>query len=222
MSFEKVIIGNAELYCGDCMEVMPTLPKVDAVITDPPYGIPITTRYGMGPRGANGIQVDGKNFAPVIGNDKEFDPTPFVDYPFVLLWGANHFAHKLPHNGRWLIWDKRCGVIPQRTQADCEVAWVNKYGAARVFRHIWDGMVKDSEHGQSREHPTQKPVALMRWCLQFAEKSNVILDPFMGSGTTGVAVVEEQKKFIGIEFSREYFDIACRRIEQAQQQLKLF
>ena len=105
MSFEKVIIGNAELYCGDCIEVLPTLGKVDAVITDPPYGVPIMTNFNIGKKGNRAAH--GKQFDAVIGNDKEFNPAPFLDYPSVLLWGANHFAHMLPHNGKWLIWDKR-------------------------------------------------------------------------------------------------------------------
>lgn len=220
MSFEKVIIGNAELYCGDCMEVLPTLGKVDAVITDPPYGVPIMTNFNIGKKGNRAAH--GKQFDAVIGNDKEFNPAPFLDYPSVLLWGANHFAHMLPHNGKWLIWDKRCGVTPERTQADCEIAWLSKYGAARIFRHVWDGMIKDSEKGIEREHPTQKPVALMSWCIEQTGMPSTVLDPFMGSGTTGFACMNLDRKFIGIEMEPKYFDIACRRIEQAQQQLKLF
>lgn len=217
---EKIIIGNATLYHADCLEVLPLLSGVDALVSDPPYGVPINTKFNLGTKGDRA--ADGKDFAPVHGNDAPFDPSPFLNFPTVILWGANHYAHRLPHNGRWLVWDKRCGVTPERTQADGEMAWVSEYGAARFFRHVWDGMIKDSEKGEARVHPTQKPVVLMKWCLQFAPKAQVILDPFMGSGTTGVAVVEEGRRFIGVEYSREYFDQACKRIEAAQQQGRLF
>lgn len=217
--FEKVEIGNATLYCGDCYEILPHI-QADALVSDPPYGVPIMTNFNLGKKGNRAAH--GKEFAPVKGNDEPFDPTPFLNYPLVLMWGANHFAHRLPDNGRWLVWDKRCGVTPQRTQADGELAWVNEYGAARIFRHVWDGMIKDSEKGEEREHPTQKPVQLMKWCLQFAPEAKVIFDPFMGSGTTGVAAVEEGRTFIGIEYSSKYFAVAKRRIERAQQQGKLF
>jgi len=221
--FEREEIGDAILYRGDCLEVMATLPDgcVDAVVTDPPYGVPINTNYNLGKKGNRAAH--GKEFAPVIGNDKEFDPSPFLNFPFVLMWGANHYAHRLPHNGRWLIWDKRGNVQPQRTQADCELAWVSEYGAARVKYHIWDGMIKQSERGIQREHPTQKPIEVMAWSISFLpKKATTILDPFMGSGTTGVAAVQEGRKFIGIELERKYFDIACRRIEEAQRQQRLF
>jgi site-specific DNA-methyltransferase (adenine-specific) len=218
-------IGSATLHLGDCYDIMPALRSdIDAAVMDPPYGIPIMTklRHGSGdkPRG-NARKVYNNKFDEVAGNDREFDPEPFLGFPEVLIWGANHFAHKLPHNGRWLIWDKRCGIIPERNQADCEMAWVKSYGAARVFRHVWDGMVKDSDIGERREHPTQKPVALMRWCFRFV-KGKTVLDPFMGAGTTGVAAVLEGRVFVGIEREEKYFDAACRRIEQAQRQGDFF
>src|SRR5581483_2894916 len=105
-------------------------------------------------------------------------------------WGGSKFfgARIIPRNGRWLIWDKRCQIIPPRTQADCELAWCSDYGAARMFYHYWDGMVKQSEQGISREHPTQKPLALMTWCMGFAPDAQLVLDPYMGSGTTLRAV----------------------------------
>jgi len=207
---------NVTLY------ILPTLSGIDAVVADPPYGISyeITAGMHMMPSGKRRWYPGADS---VIGNDKEFDPAPYLTYPLVVLWGANHFAHNLPHNGKWLIWDKRCGVIPQRTQADCELAWCNKYGAARVFRHMWDGMVRDSERETPRVHPTQKPVELMTWCMGQASipKGATVLDPFMGSGTTGVACIRTGRKFVGIEIDENYAAIARRRIVEAEAQLML-
>lgn len=183
-----------------------------AVVSDPPYGVEIMTDMDFQRKTGTG---QGKKFKPVMGNDQEFDPTPWLIGKEQVLWGANHYAHHLPHNGRWLVWDKRCGVVPERNQADCELAWCSSYGAARMFRHVWDGFLRDSEQGQERTHPTQKPIALMEWCLGFTD-CEIILDPFMGSGATGLAAVKHGRKFIGIEFEQEYFDVACERIAKAQ------
>lgn len=206
-----------KLIQGDCLEVMKSLPagSVDAVITDPPYGIDIMLH-------PKNIHVSsracvGREYAPVIGNDELFDPEPLLAFPKVCLWGANHFAHRLPHIGQWLIWDKRCNQQPSRNQADCEVAWCSQYGAARIYYHVWDGMIKDSERGESRVHPTQKPVALMRWCLDILKipEGATVLDPFMGSGTTGVACMQTGRRFIGIEIDPTYYAIAEKRIRDA-------
>lgn len=223
MRVEK--IGNCTLYLASCHDVIPLLDKgKTACVSDPPYGVPIMVDMDFERKGKvkkEGRATEGKKFKEVIGNDVEFDPAPFLDFKEVILWGANHFAHRLPHNGRWLIWDKRCGVIPERTQADGELAWSKDYGAARIFRHIWDGMVRDSERGIKRVHPTQKPVALMEWCLKFV-KSPVIFDAFMGSGTTGVACVKTGRAFVGVEKDPDYFAIAAERIRRAYAQPDFF
>jgi site-specific DNA-methyltransferase (adenine-specific) len=215
-------IGNATLYLCDCTQILDRI-EADACISDPPYGINLRAAYGQGTR----KYPNGKRREPskqytqtVIGDDKKFDPTPLLRFPTVLLWGAENYCDSLP-TGRWLVWDKRCGVIPQRTQGDCEFAWSNRKGVSRVFRHIWDGMVRDSEQGQQREHPTQKPVALMEWCIEQAGFPAVIFDPYMGSGTTGVAAMNTGKKFIGAEIDPKYFDVACDRIDCAQRQGRL-
>lgn len=163
----------------------------------------------------------GKNFKPVHGNDEEWNPHPWLFGRDQLFWGFCHFAHRLPHKGRELVWDKRCNIIPPRARADFESAWCSEYGAGRMFYHYWDGMVKQSEMGQSREHPTQKPVELMSWCLQFAKGTHV-MDAYMGSGTTGVAAVKAGRTFIGIEIEAEYFDVAVRRVREAYAQPDLF
>ena len=133
----------------------------------------------------------------------------------VVLWGANHYADKLPGQSKWLVWDKRKGFT-RNDFADCEMAWTNKGGVARLINHYWNGMMRDSEKGVERVHPTQKPIAVMEWAIkETTDDNHTILDPFMGSGTTGVACVKLGRKFIGIEIEPKYFDIACKRIEAA-------
>jgi len=215
-------IGLATLYLGDCREIAPTLPRPAAVISDPPYGVPVMLASDFGARGPARLK-NGRDWGALVGNDQEFDPAPWMIAPIVCLWGANHYAHRLPHNGKWLIWDKRCGVVPQRTQADCELAWISNYGAARMLRFLWDGVCQDEKLGP-RQHPTEKPLGVMRWCIEQARvpPGGMILDPYMGSGSTGVAAVQMRHPFIGIEIEPRYFDIACRRVEQAQRQGDMF
>jgi site-specific DNA-methyltransferase (adenine-specific)/modification methylase len=211
----KEVIGDATLYLGDCLEILPMLPKVDAVIADPPYGIGYSHGVGGG-KLARSTQFDHH---PIVGDDAPFDPSPWLSFASVILWGANHFARRLPDSPAWLIWDKRDGVC-SNDQADCEMAWTNLGKPARLMRHLWNGMLKDSERGTIRVHPTQKPEALMRWCV--AMTTGIVLDPFMGSGTTGVACMNLGRKFIGIEIEPKYFDIACERITNAQRQVRMF
>ena len=210
------IIGECRLILGDCLEILPTLGKVDAVVTDPPYGIAYSHGAGGG-KLARSTQFDHH---PLVGDDKSFDPSPWLQFGETLLFGANHYADKLPASSFWLVWDKRDGVC-SNDQADCEFAWVKGKGNARIIRHLWNGMLKASERGEVRSHPTQKPVAVMEWCLGFIS-GHTILDPFMGSGTTGVACVKLGRRFIGIEIEPKYFDIACKRIEDAYRQGDMF
>lgn len=215
--FREEIIGDCRLILGDCLEILPTLGKVDAVVTDPPYGIGYSHGKGGGKLARSTIFDDHA----IIGDDRPFDPSPFLNFETVVLFGANHFADKLPPSPNWLIWDKRAGVC-ENDQADCELAWTNKRSPARLIRHLWNGMLKDSERGVSRVHPTQKPIVVMEWVIKQVGLPETILDPFMGSGTTGVACVKLGRKFIGIELDPTYFDIACRRIEEAYRQPDMF
>ncbi|MCR4297547.1 MAG: DNA methyltransferase [Gallionella sp.] len=217
-----VIIGNAELWLGDCLEILPTLPKVDAVIADPPYGIGYSPSGGG--KGAFGKPVY-KRFTGVDvvrGDDKPFDPEPFILIaPKVILWGANHYAPRLPASACWLIWDKREAESTLKF-ADCEMAWTNLPGQARIFRHLWNGVAKASESGEPRVHPTQKPIALMTWCLKQAGNPASVLDPFMGSGTLGIAAAQAGCAYTGIEIDAHHFETACERIENAQRQQRMF
>ena len=207
-------IGNATLYLGDCLDILPTLPKVDAVVTDPPYGI----GYCHGARaGGRLMGTDGQSIA---GDDQPFDPAPFLSLGECLFWGAEHFKSRLPDGGRWLVWNKRRkGVV--RDQGCVENAWHSGDGVTRIFHHPWDGADLGRERGEARVHSNQKPVDLMAWCLGFVA-GRTILDPFMGSGTTGVACVNVGRHFIGIELDPGHFDVACQRIESAARQPDMF
>jgi site-specific DNA-methyltransferase (adenine-specific)/modification methylase len=214
---EPVIIGNATLYLGDCIDVLPTLGKVDAVIADPPYGIGEAAGKNKS-RGKLAAAID-------YGND-DWDKEPISDEIMDLvraagrwniIFGGNYY--NFPPSSCWLVWDKDNGASDF---ADCELAWTNLPKAVRRIRFMWNGMLR--ANGEKRgDHPTQKPIGVMKWCIgHLPEPSNTILDPFMGSGTTGVAAVQMGRKFIGIERKPKYFEIACKRIEDAQRQGDMF
>jgi site-specific DNA-methyltransferase (adenine-specific)/modification methylase len=208
---QKQVIGDAVLYCGDCLEILPTLGEVDAVVTDPPYGIDWAPRVNHTER----IWVD----------DKAFDPRPFLEIGRQhLFWGANYFCSLLPHSNDWFTWLKRPSEgfeADARTYSMAELAWSDFGCKTRVKSHVWDGGRRQGvAENRTFCHPSQKPVEVMEWCVSFS--SGTILDPFMGSGTTGVACANLGRKFIGIEIEPKYFDIACERIEAAYAQGRLF
>jgi site-specific DNA-methyltransferase (adenine-specific) len=210
------IIGRATLYLGDCREVLPTLGQVDAVVTDPPYGIEYKSHLG---------NLGAQEFDEIAGDDGSLDIRSVLTFaPIVLSFGANCYPEQLPHRGRWLCWDKRTidGSADRMMGSPFELAWSNKTsGYNKIVRLLHGGVV--NADGGKREHPTQKPVAVMRESIKWvAPEARLILDPFMGSGTTGVAAVQMGRDFIGIEREPKYFDIACRRIEEAQKQDDLF
>lgn len=203
---------TAELFLSDWEDVIGNLKKIDAVITDPPYGIDFSHAGGCVTGVASGTKFAG---VEIIGDDSPFDPTPWLNHPIVVLFGANHFASRLPDSPCWLVWDKRDST-GTNDQADCELAWTNIKSPARLKRHLWNGMLKDSERGEQRLHPTQKPVCLMSWCMdQTGVKPNhTVLDPFMGSGSTGIACLRTGRNFIGIEIDQHFFSIACQRFQK--------
>ena len=217
------IIGNCSLWLGDCREVLPHLPKVDLVLTDPPYGIGET---GNNSRQKDGISRLGTKTRIVHYEKMDWDnQTPSHELmssviafgSHSVIWGGNYF--RVSPSSKWLVWDK----LNSGDFADCELAWTNIPGAVRVIRHMWNGMMRDSERNVARVHPTQKPVVVMEWCINLAPKNTLtVADPFMGSGTTGVACANMGKTFYGIEREQKYFDIACKRIENAYRQERLF
>lgn len=216
-------IGDATLYLGDCRDVLPMLAAASAVVADPPYGIWYrhSGRGSVRPTTHNGSGTRARRFGSVhIAGDKNgIDPTPMLRFNEVIIWGGNHFADKLPASSRWLVWDKRDGMAAN-SFADCEIAWCKKPGAARLIRHLWNGICQASETHDRRVHPMQKPIEVMLWSIGFTEAPMVIV-PFMGSGTTGVAALRLGRDFTGIEIDERWFDIACRRIEAEANQGRL-
>lgn len=224
------MIANATLYFGDCLEVLPSLSSIDAIITDPPYCARERVKRASGGRGKprRGRFVAAKDWPEIAGDDRPFDPTPWVAFKRVVLWGANWYADRLPPGKtRWLVWDKRCGTTSD-DNADLEMAWTNLKGPDRIFRHLWRGICRDGEEnigrGQELVHPMQKPANLMRWCLQQAGivAGMTVLDPYMGSAPVGIACTEIGARYIGIEKIEPYFDVACERVLQATKQQRLF
>ncbi len=201
------------LYCGDCREILPTIGKVDAVVSDPPYGMAWDTnskRFSGGNRERQ--RGPGRNDYPAIhGDSTPFDPAPWLDFPEVILWGSNHFGQRLPV-GSTLVWIKKGAHLFGSWLSDAEIGWQKGGHGVYVKDVSFPPPSRIAENdGVTAAHPTQKPIDLMLWCVQ-RTKGRRILDPYMGSGTTGVACVRLGRRFIGIEIEPRYFDIACRRI----------
>lgn len=209
--FREEVIGDARLILGDCREVLPELGAIEGVVTDPPYGIGFAaqpTRYQR----INGM-------LPKCWDDEaphDVIYTLMGQAKTLIVWGGNYFD--LPPSRGWLVWSK-IGNAP--SMADLEMAWTSIDMNARAF----EKSVKSAsleKNLQSAAHPSQKPVTLMEWSIGFVPGRGAICDPFMGSGTTGVACANLGRAFIGIEREPTYFDIACRRIEAAYRQPRLF
>lgn len=218
--WREEVIGDCLLILADCMDVLPTLGKVDAVVTDPPYGIGQAKGFGTGGFGITGRRRKHDN--PRQYKDTGWDSNRPDNKVFEaildtseahIIWGGNYFSDLLPMSQKWLWWDK---LQTMPSYSDGELAWTSLPGAStKKFTYAGAGMMAREK---GRVHPTQKPIELMSWCLNFLPDAETILDPFMGSGTTGVACVKMGRKFIGIEREPEYFEIACKRIREAYAQ----
>ena len=196
--------GGIQIFCGDCRDILLHLPKVDLVLTDPPYGIGVSsTKYG------------NRKGAPLWDGDADWDATT-ADVLFLLdinaptiIWGGNYFG--LPPSGAWLVWDKGTGA---NAFGDCELAWTNLPGTIRKRFCSWVGANAKERENKDRFHPTQKPIDIMRWCIERAGDPQTILDPFMGSGTTLRAAKDLGRRAIGIEIEEKYCEIAANRLAQ--------
>lgn len=213
-------MNEVQLLCGDCREILPGL-KLDkrrvALITDPPYGVEWKTPVVKG-RPKAGWKIEG--------DDQPFDPQHLLNVgaPIMALFGAQHYASRLPDSPGWIIWDKRCGM-PSNDQGDADLIWTNKLGRTLIIRYVWNGGGSLlAENGSDRAiHPSQKPVAVMRWLIERLTKhGDTVLDPYVGVGSTGVAAVQLGRDFIGIEIKPDYFARAQKRVYDAQAQLSLF
>lgn len=201
-------IGNQRLILGDCLCHIPVVGKGLACLTDPPYGIradenPVRGSKLHEKKGWDRERPGREYFARILqGSDAQ------------VIWGGNYFTDFLPPSMRWLVWDKMQGEF---SLADCEFAWTSQNAAARIFRYSRGAALQDGKH-----HPTQKPLALMEWSLKFLDSRLAVIDPFMGSGTTLVACQRMGRHGTGIEIDPDYFDIACKRVDEAARQPDLF
>lgn len=221
MSRIEHLADGVTLYLGDCREILPTLGKIDAVVSDPPYGMEWntdSTRFSGGdPAKNNRRRGNGTSrWGAIIGDAIPFDPIPWLAFGETILWGSNHFAERLPR-GTTLVWAKKGTAAWGTFLSDAEIGWQSGgYGVYCKHVEFQGGLQRKAENdGLQAAHPTQKPIALMEWCIERLKSRGTILDPFMGSGTTGVAAVNLGRKFVGIEIDPGYFDIACRRIQAA-------
>lgn len=223
------VIGDCTLWLGDCLTLRAQFDTDWAVVSDPPYGMSFDftkervnrtagLRWGHGKTGT----IPCRWTSSVHGDTEPFDPTLWLQYRHVILWGANHYTSRLPENACWLVWDKRDGTTSDN-HSDCEMAWTNLSGPARLYRHLWRGVMRagaeNAVHGP-KLHPAQKPVSLLAWCVAMTQ--GTVLDPYMGSGSTAAACILLGRPFVGCEIDPHWHTIACRRIEAAYKQPDLF
>lgn len=196
------------IYHGDCREILPSI-KFDWINSDPPYGIDHPTDYRS--RGRSKLAAC-RDYPAVAGDDKSFDPEWMLNLEVpTLLWGANHYSSRLPDSGGWIVWDKERPA--DLDQATAELAWTNFVKGVRVFRHMWNGMLRASH--DVLVHPTQKPEALHKWVFSLRwTPAGTVADPYMGSGSLLRAAKDTGRKAIGIELSESYCEIAAKRLSQ--------
>ncbi len=215
--------GGITIYHGRCEDVLPSIAPatVGLLLTDPPYGIGVNTRFNKAGRGkpSDASTHVGRNRAAkandyplVAGDDEPFDPSPLLAFPRCVLWGAIHYAQHLPPSPSWIVWDRESG---RSATADAELAWTNLGGTVRKFTYAWNGVVRQGEKKTHGLHPTQKPVALMHWIIdRWTEPGDLVLDPYMGSGPVARACADLGRRYIGIELVEDYCRIAVERLAQ--------
>jgi len=206
---------------GDCREVLPLIPEksIDLVLTDPPYGINLPTDYAS--RGRGVCRID---YLPVYGDEQPFNPVHLLNLNTqLILWGGHYYADKLPVSSGWIVWDKRYGM-GQNDQSDCELAWSNCIKGVRLYQHRWNGYNRDSEKVE-HYHPTQKPVSVIMWVIlqidKWGNSPAIILDAYMGAGSTLLASKKLNRKCIGIEIEEKYCEIAAKRCSQSIMKLEI-
>lgn len=205
------------LYCGDALVIVPLLEKAALVLSDPPYGIGYTSTHNSHRKGAWANWARSVNFNGIRGDDKPFEAVSLLPAgERVALFGGNYFASRLLDSRCWIVWDKRDG-IGVNNFADCELIWTNFDKPSRIYRHVWSGLIRAGEENVSRSpklHPHQKPVALMRWLIQYSDTSGMVLDAYAGSGPVLQAAKELGRRAVGIEIEPKYCEIAVKRLRQ--------
>jgi DNA modification methylase len=213
------ILGNHRLLCDDStniqsVERLINKQLIDLVYTDPPYGI-----NESGDRTDRSKFVEGSNLPDFVDDSIQYAIDAYnicegLKIKHQVWWGANYYCHSLPQTNNWIIWDKRVEEKMSNNLSDAEMAWVKnpKASSTRIFRHLWNGMIKASETSKRRVHPTQKPVALAEWCFDyFKDPASTVLDLFSGSGSTLIACEKTDKTFFGMELSEYYCDVIIKR-----------
>ena len=214
------LLGDHRVMCGDSTSKSNVLQLingqiVNSVFTDPPYGINIEgdrlTRTGA----AEARKYKNFKDDSIIYAQQAYDIVTTLNIPIQIWFGANYYSHHLPQSNNWLVWDKRIDDIQRDTQSDCELAWVkSRFNSVRIFRHLWKGMIKGSENGERRVHPTQKPIALPVWCFNEYEFGKNVLDLFGGSGSTLIAAQETNRVAYLMELDPHYVDVICARYQK--------
>lgn len=203
---------HTTIYHADCRDVLPSIGRVDLILADPPYGDDHDTDYT---RFTGGAGVPRSRHARIVGDDQAFDPGLLLGMGVeTICFGANRYSDRLPC-GSWLIWDKRTPGGNKNVMSDAEIAWWSRGRGVYIFQHTWDGFNRSSERG-SKLHPTQKPVALMRWCIARSgiPQGATVLDPYMGSGPVLRAARDMGMRAIGIEINERYCEVAATRMSQ--------
>jgi site-specific DNA-methyltransferase (adenine-specific) len=206
------ITESVTLYQGDCRDILPALGSAGTIVSDVPYGI----AFQRGDGGTSLSKVKRRSNPLIIGDQAPFDPTHLLHRPCIL-FGANHFYARLPDGGTFHTWDKSRGVGPADDFSDAEYVWTSWRQKSEVIRYLWKGLLQDGEKGLPKYHIAQKPIAVMQWCIAMVREPGPILDPYMGSGSTGVAAIRMGRPFVGIELDPGHFATAARRIAEAAQ-----
>jgi site-specific DNA-methyltransferase (adenine-specific) len=220
-----------QIYLGDCREILPSLPKVDLVLTDPPYGINVvggSKPFGhvggskpFGHVGGSNI-VSVNSYVPVYGDNEPFNPAELLKIgENQIIFGANYFCDKLPPSKGWIVWDKKVKNNWNDNFSDVELAWSSFDRPTKCYRLLYMGLIQ--EHNREvRCHPTQKPLELIKWIVEnYSMPEQIILDPYLGSGTVAVASKGLGRKCIGIEIEEKYCEISARRCQQSVMQLEI-
>ena len=214
----RIVRGHLSvtLYNGDCLDVLPEISGVDAVITDPPYGMNLDASYANStPNAKKGIGAS-KGYKQIIGDAEPFDPSPIVNIcREVFLFGADYYRDKLPPGGSWLVWDKRHGIEDvEYSSSEFELCWTKVKRKRSILRSRWFGLCgTETQDVRTRIHPAQKPIQVCAWLMEMTD-AKMVLDPYMGSGTTGIACLRTGRSFIGIEKDPDYFATAVARLDR--------
>jgi hypothetical protein len=181
---------------------------------DKPFGKVGTIHKGMKAKPI----VEANTYAPIIGDETtataidSYNLCAGLNIPVMIFWGGNYYAESLPPSSCWIVWDK---VNGESFFADAELAWTNQKTAVRIFKHQWNGLIKESERGQKRVHPTQKPVALANWCFdKYGSVGDKVLDLFGGSGSTLIGCQETGRCAYLMEMSPKYCDVIIKRWQE--------